>query len=67
MAGSVVTDEVFVHKCIIRWRFALLVRTADVMDKAVHIHHEVIRTCTARWTGYESATEGDSFLLSFHT
>jgi hypothetical protein len=39
----------------------------DVMDAAIREHHAVIRRLLLRHGGYESATEGDSFILAFHT
>ncbi|KAG2435240.1 hypothetical protein HXX76_007318 [Chlamydomonas incerta] len=36
-----------------------------VMDAAVSIHHAIIRQALAARKGYEAATEGDSFILSF--
>ncbi|KXZ51342.1 hypothetical protein GPECTOR_13g830 [Gonium pectorale] len=38
---------------------------AGVMDHALSVHHAVLRTAIAEWGGYESATEGDSFILAF--
>ncbi|GLI62352.1 hypothetical protein VaNZ11_004969 [Volvox africanus] len=38
---------------------------ADVMDAAVKLHHRVIREQLLKHKGYESATEGDSFILAF--
>ncbi|KAG2434837.1 hypothetical protein HXX76_007722 [Chlamydomonas incerta] len=40
---------------------------AAVMDAAIHVHHNCIRRGAAALQGYESGTEGDSFLLAFHT
>ncbi|KAG1677569.1 hypothetical protein FOA52_014467 [Chlamydomonas sp. UWO 241] len=37
------------------------------MARAVAMHHSVIRKAVSRFHGYEQATEGDSFLLAFHT
>ncbi|KAG1669680.1 hypothetical protein FOA52_002064 [Chlamydomonas sp. UWO 241] len=37
------------------------------MGRAVATHHGVVRAALARFHGYEQATEGDSFLLAFHT
>eukprot|EP00798_Chlamydomonas_sp_ICE-L_P021495 gene21495-28475_t len=37
-----------------------------VMDRAWHEHHKVLRDCLNKWDGYESGTEGDSFILAFH-
>ncbi|KAG2442801.1 hypothetical protein HXX76_002880 [Chlamydomonas incerta] len=39
---------------------------AEVMDAAVKLHHRVIRELLLPHHGYESCTEGDSFLLAFH-
>jgi class 3 adenylate cyclase len=38
-----------------------------VMDAAVKEHQHVIRKTMQRHYGYESATEGDSFIIAFHT
>ncbi|GFR48374.1 hypothetical protein Agub_g10264 [Astrephomene gubernaculifera] len=38
---------------------------ADVVAKAVDIHHRCVRRLALRHGGYESATEGDSFILAF--
>ncbi|KAL6764315.1 hypothetical protein V8C86DRAFT_2479502 [Haematococcus lacustris] len=40
---------------------------ADVTDQAVKLHHEVIRQSSLAHRGYECCTEGDSFILAFHT
>jgi hypothetical protein len=39
------------------------------MNTALELHHGLIRKLlhTRPHMGYESATEGDSFILSFHT
>ncbi|KAG1669631.1 hypothetical protein FOA52_010791 [Chlamydomonas sp. UWO 241] len=39
----------------------------DVMECAIATHNTVVRQTLAKWSGYEQATEGDSFLLAFHT
>ncbi|EFJ46766.1 hypothetical protein VOLCADRAFT_92910 [Volvox carteri f. nagariensis] len=39
---------------------------AEVMDTAVKLHHRAIRELLVKFGGYESATEGDSFILAFH-
>ncbi|KAG2496557.1 hypothetical protein HYH03_005380 [Edaphochlamys debaryana] len=39
---------------------------ASVMDEAISVHHRVMREAVAALRGYESSTEGDSFLLAFH-
>ncbi|GIL48312.1 hypothetical protein Vafri_4593 [Volvox africanus] len=39
---------------------------AEVMDSAVKLHHRVMRELLLKHSGYESATEGDSFILAFH-
>ncbi|KXZ51343.1 hypothetical protein GPECTOR_13g831 [Gonium pectorale] len=36
-----------------------------VMDHALSIHHVVMRSAILEWGGYESATEGDSFIVAF--
>lgn len=38
----------------------------EVMDVALRLHHACIRSVLLRYNGYESATEGDSFVLAFH-
>ncbi|GFR47039.1 hypothetical protein Agub_g8724 [Astrephomene gubernaculifera] len=38
-----------------------------VMDAALKTHHTVVRELLRAHHGYESATEGDSFILAFHT
>ncbi|KAG2493662.1 hypothetical protein HYH03_008176 [Edaphochlamys debaryana] len=38
-----------------------------VMDRAIKCHHEVLRGLLPKHRGYESATEGDAFILAFHT
>jgi class 3 adenylate cyclase len=40
---------------------------AEVMDLALKLHHTAIRSALAANMGYESATEGDSFIVAFHT
>ncbi|GMH38948.1 hypothetical protein BSKO_06846 [Bryopsis sp. KO-2023] len=40
---------------------------ADVMDRALHLHNECIRRVLRDNKGYESATEGDSFIMAFHS
>ncbi|KAJ9509342.1 hypothetical protein QJQ45_001777 [Haematococcus lacustris] len=40
---------------------------ADVTDQAVKLHHEVVRQSFIAHRGYECCTEGDSFILAFHT
>ncbi|GFR47041.1 hypothetical protein Agub_g8726, partial [Astrephomene gubernaculifera] len=37
-----------------------------VMDAALKVHHRVLREVLQTHRGYESATEGDSFILAFH-
>ncbi|GIL74684.1 hypothetical protein Vretimale_2319 [Volvox reticuliferus] len=39
---------------------------AEVMDSAVKLHQRVLRELLLKHAGYESATEGDSFILAFH-
>ncbi|KAG2429952.1 hypothetical protein HYH02_013903 [Chlamydomonas schloesseri] len=36
-----------------------------VMDETLKLHHDIIRRLLAQHDGYESATEGDSFLVAF--
>ncbi|GIL44411.1 hypothetical protein Vafri_1891 [Volvox africanus] len=38
-----------------------------IMDAALKVHHTVVRQALAKHVGYESATEGDSFILAFHS
>eukprot|EP00198_Chlamydomonas_reinhardtii_P003654 XP_001692990.1 predicted protein [Chlamydomonas reinhardtii] len=40
---------------------------AGVMDRALSTHHAVMRKAIADWSGYESATEGDSFIVAFRS
>ncbi|KAG2484649.1 hypothetical protein HYH03_016602 [Edaphochlamys debaryana] len=40
---------------------------AEVMSAAVHLHHTCIRRLVVEHKGYESATEGDSFILAFRS
>eukprot|EP00798_Chlamydomonas_sp_ICE-L_P017620 gene17620-23958_t len=40
---------------------------AAVMNEVLHTHHECIRQQLLHFGGYESATEGDSFIVAFHT
>lgn len=40
---------------------------AEVMDQALQMHHATIRSLLVKHVGYESATEGDSFIASFHS
>ncbi|KAG1668573.1 hypothetical protein FOA52_007307 [Chlamydomonas sp. UWO 241] len=40
---------------------------AGGMSRAVATHHYIVRKALSRFHGYEQATEGDSFLLAFHT
>ncbi|KAG2496360.1 hypothetical protein HYH03_005590 [Edaphochlamys debaryana] len=39
----------------------------EVMDIVLKLHHLTIRSVLARHSGYESATEGDSFIVAFAT
>ncbi|GLI69051.1 hypothetical protein VaNZ11_013593 [Volvox africanus] len=39
---------------------------ADVMDAAMQVHDATIRSLATLHDGYESANEGDSFVLAFH-
>ncbi|GIL52667.1 hypothetical protein Vafri_8489 [Volvox africanus] len=39
---------------------------SNVMDRAIKEHHTCLRKLLLKHSGYESATEGDSFLLAFH-
>ncbi|KAG2495777.1 hypothetical protein HYH03_006022 [Edaphochlamys debaryana] len=38
---------------------------ADVMARALQLHHKTVRKLLARHAGYEGSTEGDSFILAF--
>lgn len=38
---------------------------ADVMDSAMREHHRIMRHALVMHDGYESATEGDSFIMAF--
>ncbi|GFH17329.1 guanylyl and adenylyl cyclase family member [Haematococcus lacustris] len=40
---------------------------AGVMEASMKVHDEVVRRLALNSSGYEWATEGDSFLLCFHT
>ncbi|PNW85864.1 hypothetical protein CHLRE_03g202202v5 [Chlamydomonas reinhardtii] len=37
----------------------------EVMDRALRVHHITVRTVGRKYSAYESATEGDSFILAF--
>ncbi len=37
------------------------------MDEAIRLHHMLVRKLLAKYHGYESATEGDAFIMGFHT
>ncbi|KAG2436846.1 hypothetical protein HXX76_006366 [Chlamydomonas incerta] len=37
----------------------------EVMDRALRVHHITVRTVGRKFYAYESATEGDSFILAF--
>ncbi len=37
------------------------------MNRALELHHRLVRSLLDGHAGYESATEGDSFILAFHT
>ncbi|GFR40812.1 hypothetical protein Agub_g1432, partial [Astrephomene gubernaculifera] len=37
------------------------------MSRAVQMHHDTLRSLLGSYNGYESATEGDAFILSFYT
>ncbi|MEW5301527.1 MAG: hypothetical protein WDW36_004384 [Sanguina aurantia] len=39
---------------------------AEVMDRAIKEHHDCMRRLLLKHSGYESATEGDSFIMAFH-
>eukprot|EP00798_Chlamydomonas_sp_ICE-L_P005939 gene5939-33516_t len=38
---------------------------SSVMDESINLHHSIIRKCILSHSGYESATEGDSFIIAF--
>ncbi|KAG1676448.1 hypothetical protein FOA52_002268 [Chlamydomonas sp. UWO 241] len=38
-----------------------------VMECAIATHNAIVRLALVKWSGYEQTTEGDSFLLAFHT
>ncbi|GLI67737.1 hypothetical protein VaNZ11_011988 [Volvox africanus] len=38
----------------------------EVMDQALKLHNTCMRALLVRFNGYESTTEGDSFILAFH-
>ncbi|MEW5311131.1 MAG: hypothetical protein WDW38_002871 [Sanguina aurantia] len=38
-----------------------------VMDVSLKLHHGMFRELMLKHTGYEAATEGDSFIIGFHT
>ncbi|GFR50128.1 hypothetical protein Agub_g12279, partial [Astrephomene gubernaculifera] len=38
-----------------------------VMNETLRLHHRCLRGLLPKCNGYESATEGDSFILAFHT
>ncbi|PNH06133.1 Adenylate cyclase [Tetrabaena socialis] len=40
---------------------------ASVMDEALSLHNDAFRQLLPRFRGYETGTEGDSFVLAFHT
>eukprot|EP00210_Caulerpa_lentillifera_P008996 g8586.t1 len=40
---------------------------ADEMDEALQLHNACLRQILRQNRGYESATEGDAFILAFHT
>ncbi|GFR40647.1 hypothetical protein Agub_g1232 [Astrephomene gubernaculifera] len=43
------------------------VLSSDVMDYAIYHHHSLARRLMLQFQGYESATEGDSFIIAFQT
>jgi hypothetical protein len=38
-----------------------------LMEEVLRTHHHVMRSLLDKHGGYESATEGDSFILAFHS
>ncbi|KAJ9518170.1 hypothetical protein QJQ45_010063 [Haematococcus lacustris] len=49
------------------WMTLLETLTQDSMNEAVELHHSLARKLLAGHSGYESATEGDAFIMAFHT
>jgi class 3 adenylate cyclase len=39
----------------------------DLMEEVLRVHHMTFRGLLDKHSGYESATEGDSFILAFHS
>ncbi|KAG1667756.1 hypothetical protein FOA52_016195 [Chlamydomonas sp. UWO 241] len=39
----------------------------DVMDECLVTHNAIMRRCLSEYHGTESATEGDAFIMAFHT
>ncbi|KAG1672359.1 hypothetical protein FOA52_010977 [Chlamydomonas sp. UWO 241] len=39
----------------------------DVMDESLVTHNAIMRRCLSKYHGWESATEGDAFIMAFHT
>jgi class 3 adenylate cyclase len=39
----------------------------QVMEKVLRVHHGTLQQLLEAHRGYESATEGDSFILAFHS
>jgi class 3 adenylate cyclase len=38
-----------------------------LMQQVIHVHHTTLRALLDKHNGYESATEGDSFIIAFHS
>jgi class 3 adenylate cyclase len=38
-----------------------------LMEEVLRVHHATLRSLLDKHRGYESATEGDSFILAFHS
>jgi class 3 adenylate cyclase len=38
-----------------------------LMEEVLRVHHTTLRSLLDKHNGYESATEGDSFILAFHS
>jgi class 3 adenylate cyclase len=38
-----------------------------LMEEVLRVHHVTLRSLLDKHNGYESATEGDSFILAFHS
>ncbi len=52
------------HACTCSCRETL---PMEAMDEAIRLHNTLVRKLLAKYHGYESATEGDAFIMGFHT